>query len=194
MASSCFAPCWPTDGGLAFGLVLWVSLKGCGSGGGSPPSVLPEPTDSTTSFVCAIEELSQEGFAPVASVPSYLTLSGTAYIQNFDGISAGLPAGWTVRTGATDTHLGTEQTFTDSATSWVDTAGRFKNFVSGDGSLAVSATATEENAITDRALGIQQTGAFGDPGAAFVFEIDNGPGELQSVPEGADVESAALFT
>ncbi len=159
---------------LVFGLVLWVSLKGCGSGGGSPLSVLPEQTTSTTSSV--IEELTEEGFSPIASAPSYLTLSGTSYTQTFDGIGAGLPAGWTVRTGATDTNLGAEQTFNPSATSWADTAGRFKNFASGDGTLGAAATAPEQNAATDRALGIRQTGTFGDPGAAFVFEIDDTAG------------------
>ncbi len=161
---------------LVFGLVLWVSLKGCGSGGGSPLSVLPEQTTSTTSSV--IEELTsgEEGFSSVPAAPSYLTLSGTSYTQNFDGIGAGLPAGWTVRTGATDTNLGAEQTFNPSATSWADTAGRFKNFASGDGTLGAAATATEQSAATDRALGIRQTGTFGDPGAAFVFEIDDTAG------------------
>ncbi|MFQ3612335.1 MAG: ExeM/NucH family extracellular endonuclease [Cyanobacteriota bacterium] len=161
---------------LVFGLVLLVSLKGCGSGGGSPLSVLPEQTTSTTSSVIEALTTGEEGFSPVASAPSYLTLSGTAYSENFDGIGAGLPAGWTVRTGATATNLGAEQPFTATVTSWADTAGRFKNFASGDGSLGAAATATEQNAATDRALGIRQTGAFGDPGAAFVFEIDDTAG------------------
>ncbi|MEN9222426.1 MAG: hypothetical protein Q6M04_08305, partial [Thermostichus sp. BF3_bins_97] len=158
---------------IAFGLALLVSLKGCSSG--SPLAVAPERTSTSSSV---IEELTtgEEAFSPVSSAPSYLALSGTSYTQTFDGIGSGLPAGWTVRTGATATNLGTEQTFNTSATTWADTAGRFKNFASGDGALGEAATAAEQSTALDRALGIRQTGTFGDPGAAFVFEIDDTAG------------------
>src|SRR6478736_5938033 len=45
-------------------------------------------------------------------------LSGTSYTQNFDGISAGLPTGWDVRTGASSTALGTVASFTTTANTW----------------------------------------------------------------------------
>ena len=41
------------------------------------------------------------------SVQAQLTLSGTNYTQNFDAISNGLPAGWSVRIDATTNSLGT---------------------------------------------------------------------------------------
>ncbi|MEN9260942.1 MAG: ExeM/NucH family extracellular endonuclease, partial [Thermostichus sp. HHBFW_bins_43] len=158
---------------ITFGLALLVSLKGCGSG--SPLAVAPERTSTSSSVIeeFVIEELTT---GEVSSASGYLALSGTSYTQTFDEIGSGLPAGWTVRTGATATQLGTEQTFNTIPTAWADTAGRFKNFASGDGTLGEAATAAEQSTALDRALGIRQTGTFGDPGAAFVFEIDDTAG------------------
>jgi hypothetical protein len=101
-----------------------------------------------------------------------IVLSGNSYNENFDGIGSGLPNGVTVRTGATASVLGTASTFTATATSWTDTVGRFKNFASVTG-LVSTATSATQAAATDRALGIRQSSAFGDPGAAFVFEIQD---------------------
>jgi hypothetical protein len=104
-----------------------------------------------------------------------LTLTGVSYTQNFDGIGSGLPPGWTVRTGATNTARGTAATLTTTTTTWANTAGNFRNVASAN-SLAFDATDAIQNSSTDRALGIRQTGTFGDPGASFEFEIDNTTG------------------
>jgi hypothetical protein len=106
---------------------------------------------------------------------SQVTLSGTSYSENFNGIGSGLPTGFTVRTGATATSLGTTQALTVAATAWNNTSGAFKNFASANG-LASSATTADQSASTDRSLGIRQTGTFGDPGAAFTFQIVNTAG------------------
>ena len=98
------------------------------------------------------------------------TAGGTpeTYTQNFNNIGGGLPTSWTVTTNATASALGTTATLTTAATDWVLTTGQFANFASATG-LTSSANATTQAASTDRALGIRQTAAFGDPGAAFNY-------------------------
>ncbi|MFN3427085.1 MAG: Ig-like domain-containing protein [Candidatus Thermochlorobacter sp.] len=102
--------------------------------------------------------------------------SSSPYTETFDGISSGLPVGWTVRTGASATALGTAQTLTTTATAWNNTTGRFNNYASAD-ALSSSATAAAQASATDRALGVRQTAAFGDIGAAFVLQIANTTGK-----------------
>ncbi|HEY9659313.1 MAG TPA: hypothetical protein V6C65_12730, partial [Allocoleopsis sp.] len=106
---------------------------------------------------------------------SQVTLSGTSYSENFDAISAGLPAGFTVRTGANASSLGTAQALTTAATAWNNTTGAFKNVASANGLVSTS-TSAEQNASSDRALGLRQTGTVGDPGGAFTFQIANTAG------------------
>jgi autotransporter-associated beta strand protein len=94
--------------------------------------------------------------------------AGTTYAQNFDGIAAGLPAGWSVRTGATATAVGGLGTFGATAVEWVTSAGAFRNSAAATGLISTS-NAAAQLASTNRAPAIRQTGAFGDPGAAFAF-------------------------
>lgn len=103
-----------------------------------------------------------------------LPASGT-YTQTFDNIAGGLPAGWTVRTGATNNFpqsLGTEVSFTTAPAAWDDTADGFKNVASADG-LSPTDTSAEQAGSSDRALGIRQSAASGDPGAAFTLQLNN---------------------
>lgn len=90
--------------------------------------------------------------------------TGTSYNQNFDGMSTGttIPSGWTVRTGASASSAGTTQSLSTNAVG--ATTGAFNNFpssLSGGG----------------RALGVRQTGSFGDPGAAFMVSFTNTTGK-----------------
>ncbi|QJX49108.1 T9SS type A sorting domain-containing protein [Hymenobacter taeanensis] len=101
-----------------------------------------------------------------------VTLQNSSYTQDFDGIGTALPVGFSVRTGATATALGTEVALTTAKTPWANTSGRFSNYASADG-LTAAADAAAQDASTDRALGVRQTGSFGDPGAAFVFQAVN---------------------
>jgi autotransporter-associated beta strand protein len=94
--------------------------------------------------------------------------AGTSYMQNFDGIATGLPSGWSVRTGATATAVGGLGTFGATAVEWVTSAGAFRNSAAATG-LTSTSNAAAQLASTNRAPGIRQTGAFGDPGAAFAF-------------------------
>jgi hypothetical protein len=116
-----------------------------------------------------------------------LTLSGTSYSQNFDGVAEGLPDGWTVRTGATASQVGSVAPFSVAHKNWDNTAGSFANYASTTNNEGVAFVGTETTSIQTNALnrcaGVRQTGTLGDPGAAFVLRIDNtiGFGEFQIV-------------
>ncbi len=104
-----------------------------------------------------------------------VTLTTSPYVENFDGIGTGLPNGFSVRTPATATSLGTVVSFTTAATAWNNVTGAFKNLASATAGAA--ATTTAQAAATDRALGLRQTGGVGDPGGAFVFQLANTTGK-----------------
>jgi hypothetical protein len=107
------------------------------------------------------------------SAKAQVFLGTSPFIQNFDTIGTnGLPNGFTVRTGATYTALGTPVSLTTTATSWFSTSGRFSNDASAT-VLTASTPATTQNTTVNRALGVRQTGSFGDPGAALVFQAVN---------------------
>ena len=109
-----------------------------------------------------------------------LALTGTNYFQNFDGLDSGLPAGWTVNTNASATNAGSAVSFAATHTSWGTSTGAFGNYASTSNNAGVAFLGTEsaatQSACTNRALGIRQTGPFGDPGAAFVLNITNTSG------------------
>lgn len=114
--------------------------------------------------------------AAKTSAIAQVSLTGTSYVQNFDGISGGLPAGWTVTTSASAAALGTPgATYISTATTWANTNGQFANMASANG-LASTATSAQQSASTDRDLAIRQTSTFGDPGGAFTFEAANTTG------------------
>jgi hypothetical protein len=107
-----------------------------------------------------------------------LTLTGANYIQNFDAIGSGLPAGWSIRTNATATTLGTITTnYNASGKAWGSNPGEFGNCASTMSNSGTNFTGAEPPAIqtncVNRALAIRQTSIFGDPGAAFVLQIAN---------------------
>lgn len=112
-------------------------------------------------------------FIPI-SVSAQVSLSGTNHSENFDALSGGLPAGFTVRTAASATALGNVATLNTSPISWSSTAGQFANFASGN--IGAGASTAVQAAATDRALGLRQTGTVGDPGGAFVFQATNTSG------------------
>jgi hypothetical protein len=103
-------------------------------------------------------------------VQGQVAISNLGYTQDFNSIGSGLPTGWDVRTGATATALGSTVTFSTSAVAWNNTSGAFKNFASV-GTFDGSEDATTQANSTNRALGIRQTGSFGDPGASFNFHF-----------------------
>ena len=107
-------------------------------------------------------------------------LTGTNYIQNFNSISNGLPPGWSVRTNATANSLGTPTSFNTNVVSWGTQTGQFGNAAGTTNNSLAAAVGTEssaqQSAFTNRCPSIRQTATFGDPGAAFVFQIANTTG------------------
>ena len=121
-----------------------------------------------------------------------IELTTSPFIVNFDNIAAGLPTGVFVKTASSSTSIGTDGIFSGSQASWSNTSSGFKNYASATG-LTAASDATAQNASTNRAFGVKQTGATGfDPGAAYVFEINNTTGKtnfslsflLQSLDDG----------
>lgn len=121
----------------------------------------------STPFVLALT-LAQAASAQIG-------LSGTNYTQDFNTIGSGLPTGWSVRTNATATSLGTSAAFPLATKSWGDGTGEFGNFASLTNNTGERATGgespTAQAGFTNRMVGIRQTGSIGDPGAAFVLQI-----------------------
>ena len=102
-------------------------------------------------------------FAVPARAQLTLPSATLDYTQDFNSLGSGVPTGWGARTGASASSLGTAATINTSQATAAGTTGQFANFSSyglADGNA-------------DRALGIRQTGAFGDPGAAFTLQIAN---------------------
>lgn len=98
----------------------------------------------------------------------------TSYTESFDSIATTAPAGWSLYTGANATGFGSEAAIPTTSTDWSNSSGAFKNFASAKAAGLVSTSSSAEQlAATDRALGIRQTGAFGDPGAAFAFNFNS---------------------
>lgn len=111
-------------------------------------------------------------FFTIGTLQAQITLTGTSYTENFDGIGTGFPSGWMVKLHATATSLGTDTIMNTAKTKWNSTTKGVFNYASADGLTSASDSATQANA-SDRALGIRQTGAVGDPGAAFTMQIAN---------------------
>ena len=100
----------------------------------------------------------------IANAQIPFILSGTSYAQNFDGIAGGLPQGWRVDS-LTNKNAGLGNNaitrFSATAISWAGSTSRgFKNLASGT-TLTSAATTADQNASTDRALGIRQVSASG---------------------------------
>lgn len=91
-----------------------------------------------------------------------ITLGSSPYTQDFNSIGSGLPTGWTVRTGATASNLGTTQTLVTANTVWSNTTGQFQNSASANPPATSSDNTTTQNNNTDKALSVRQTGSFGD--------------------------------
>ncbi|WP_420148622.1 DUF5689 domain-containing protein [Spirosoma sp.] len=135
-------------------------------------------------------------FFATQNLLAQVSLTGTtSYSQTFDNLTtAGLPAGWAVFTSATSTTLGNPATFSTSAVSWATATGNFRNVASSNnGTLTSSSSASAQASAPDRALGVRQTGSFGDPGAAFAVQLSNTTGfqdfklslKLQSLDAGS---------
>jgi hypothetical protein len=113
----------------------------------------------------------------VPEIHGQLFLTGTNYVQHFDSLEAGMSAGWSVRTNASASSLGTAVSFSTTAKSWGDSTAEFGNYASLTNNSGAVATGSElsatQSGFTNRVLGIRQGSGFGDPGAAFTLQINN---------------------
>lgn len=111
----------------------------------------------------------------LVEVTAQVVLQPGTHIETFDNLSSGLSPGWSVRTGASATALGTESdTINFAATSWGSVTGNFRNVASLENpGVASGDSVATQSGYADRALGIRQTGTFGDPGAAFTFHLSS---------------------
>lgn len=121
-----------------------------------------------------------------------IELTASPFTLNFDNIATGLPQGVFVKTASSSTSVGADGVYSGNQSSWSNTSSGFKNYASATG-LNAASNSTDQNASANRALGVKQTGSTGfDPGAAFVFEINNTTGKtnislsflLQSLADG----------
>jgi hypothetical protein len=113
------------------------------------------------------------------STGSGIPLTTSPVTLNFDGIGSGLPQGVTLYTTSSSTALGTAGSLATAKGSWSATGAGFKNYASATG-LTATSDQTAQDAATNRALGMRQTGTTGtggDPGTAFVFQFDNTTGK-----------------
>lgn len=121
---------------------------------------------------------------------------------NFDNIAtSSLPTGVYVKELATSLDLGVEGSVLGGNFTlpnlWSNVSAGFKNFASATG-LTSTANSGVQNAATNRALGVRQTGAVGDPGAAFAFQLANTTGktnlQLQFNLQSLDITSTRTAT
>lgn len=112
-------------------------------------------------------------FASVAALQAQVSLTGTSYTQNFDGIGTGYPTGWSVKIHATATSLGVDTIFTPTPVKWTSTSKGVNNYASATGLTVTDTLPATQNASTNRALGVRQTGSWGDPGVSFTMQIAN---------------------
>jgi hypothetical protein len=123
-----------------------------------------------------------------------ISLSAGTYTENFNSITTTAPSGWDVRTSASSTTLGTVGSYTatiGTVTAWNDTTSGFKNFASSN-SLTSAASSAAQNATTDRALGLRQSGSFGDPGASLNFNFSSSSLTVSSIT--IDLEMLSVQT
>jgi Secretion system C-terminal sorting domain len=133
--------------------------------------------------------------ANILSANAQLTLTGTSYTQNFDGLPT-YPTGWNTYNHATATSLGSVEaiqyfgssipsTYFADSSSCIGSVhvGGFKNFPSATVlSLSDDMCATTPPTFTNRALGVRQVDSANgthpklDPGASFVLKIANTTG------------------
>jgi hypothetical protein len=118
---------------------------------------------------------------PLGTAQAQVTLPSGGYFQDFNTLSSGLPTGWTTRTTSTTNSIGVALNFSNtsasnSANTWSNTTGAFKNLASATG-LSNTSDAAAQIASTNRCLGIRPTGSFGDPGASFALQISDTVGK-----------------
>ena len=105
-----------------------------------------------------------------------LDIGSSPYTQKFNSIAGGLPTGWSVKTSATNSFLGTTVSLNTATIPWITSMGQFANCASSSSPATQSDNSATQNSNTNRAIAVRQTNAFGDPGAAFALQLTNTTG------------------
>lgn len=106
-----------------------------------------------------------------SSYAATMAIGAGTYTENFNTLSTGQqPApGWDIRTGATVSSLGLNESLSSFLRAWDHDSGQFKNVSSND--ISQSSDLATQFANPNRALAVNQVTTFGDPGAAFNFNF-----------------------
>jgi hypothetical protein len=109
-----------------------------------------------------------------------VSLTTSPYKENFNNLATAVPTGFSLKKQATASSAGIDTVINSegAASLWATTTRGFKNCASASG-LTSTATGSEQDGSTNRALAVRQSGNFGDPGAAFVFQIANTTNKYQ---------------
>jgi hypothetical protein len=117
------------------------------------------------------------GLLNIRPATAQVVLSGTNYSQNFDSVGTGLPTGWNTYSAASGTVLGTLAAYHTVPTNWANSSALWWNMASltnADGSsVPTNSTTTQQGAVANRVIGVRQTSATGDPGAAVAVELSS---------------------
>lgn len=101
-----------------------------------------------------------------------ISLEGTSQVLfNCDHLDSLWPSGMRICTGSTAVRAGEPAIYAGAKVSWGSSAGGFKNLASAVG-LTAASTQAQQQAATDRCLGIRQVTAT-DKGVALLLEINN---------------------
>ncbi len=111
-------------------------------------------------------------FVSSSSATAGITLSGSEYFQNFNGIGSGLPTGVSLSQVANSTAApwGISRNLRGSGTTfshvgWTDTASDFRN--------SASPTASDSSVNPDRLIAVRQGTSSGITTPSFAFSFDN---------------------
>jgi len=127
------------------------------------------------------DDVTTSGNGGGISTGTGIELTTAPLILNFDNIGSGLPQGVFVKLSSTASSIGADGVYTTAKGSWSASGNGFKNYASATGLTATSSQAAQD-AATNRALGVRQTGASGyDPGTAFVFQLNNTTGKTNLI-------------
>ena len=114
------------------------------------------------------------------NLTAQVVLGVSPYTENFNGIAAGLPTGWSVRYGCSSSGagcLGVNQAFVNAATPWNNSTGSYRNCASANVSGALDNTALQASRA-DRALAVKNNGTtFVDGQDAFALQLANTTGK-----------------
>lgn len=162
-----------TSGASTDWLSLSQSTVATGADGGATFTLLygaPKPATGSTYLISVVDPADPS--LQVSWTLTYSPVPVTAFSTDFNGIGGGLPSGLLVVTGARNAFPGTTGTFTSTKTAWSNTGAGFFNVASATATgLGQGSTSTQQDAATDRALGLLATGTAEQNGIGLTIAL-----------------------